>query len=346
MGKTRKNVAKKPDPSAAFKKKKIKVGKQLKKTNVTDTRFSHKKVVLLEQLKTAESAAATVSYRGHTLDELCRQTGHFSLPVRRDAVISLRQMLTAHSELIGKHLRTIIPSVGRLIGEDVHDGQLRAQLKALLEQICHIPSDEMSSHFMLLATHVLRGLSHIKVDVRAFALRALLILFKAYPGLCLKSADIFEAFLLLMESQRKPSSKDLLLEATSLFLEVFSATPGEKLWPASDVEVTFETGSFPKIDVIPQRGDPFAFPVLYTAQQTQESPLQTEEGLRRCCSVLGPLANAVAAEQQRRTSPQSQESRRIIGHLRSMATEFAPRTVDADAFLAGTTKSLEPRRTN
>ncbi|KAH7718047.1 Protein Y48A6C.4 [Aphelenchoides avenae] len=195
----------------------------------------------------------------------------------------------------------------------------------------------MSSHFTLLATHILRGFSHIKVDLRAFALRALLILFKAsaayaqaYPGLCLKSADIFEAFLLLMESQRKPSSKDLLLEATSPFLEVFSAIAEEKLWPASDVEVTFETGSFPKIDVIPQRGDPFAFPVLYTAQQTQESPLQTEEGLRRCCRVLGPLANAIAAEQERRTSPQSQESRRIIGHLRALGTEFAPRTVDAD----------------
>ncbi|KAH7721139.1 testis-expressed sequence 10 protein [Aphelenchoides avenae] len=224
MAKTKKNGGKKPDPSAAFKKKKIKVGKQLKKTNVTDTRFSHKKVALLEQLKTDESATATVAYRGHTLDELRRQTGHFSLPVQRDAVISLRQMLTAHSELIGKHLRTIIPSVGRLIVENVHDGQLRAQLKALHEQ--------------------------------------------AYPALCLKSTDIFETFLLLMESHRKPSSKDSSsrLEATSLFLKVFSATSEEKLWPASDVEVNFETGNFPKINVIRQKGDPFAFQVLYTTQ--------------------------------------------------------------------------------
>lgn len=129
---------KKADPNAAFAKKKIKVGKQLKKTNVTDTRFAHKKVVLLEQLKTpaAGESSATVSHRGHSLDELCRQTGHFSIAVRRDAVTSklklhfgrsddsrvalgLKQMLSAHPELISKHLRTIIPSVGRLIGEDV-----------------------------------------------------------------------------------------------------------------------------------------------------------------------------------------------------------------------------------
>lgn len=68
-----------------FLKKKIKVGKTLKKTNVTNTEFQSKSVVILEQFN--DQTSEPVSQRGLTIRDLNRQMGHVALPVRRDAVI-------------------------------------------------------------------------------------------------------------------------------------------------------------------------------------------------------------------------------------------------------------------
>lgn len=70
-----------------FKKPKIKPGRVLKKTNVTDTRMTVKKVVLIEQLK--DKASAITTNRGLTVDDLCRQLGHYNPNVRRDAIIGM-----------------------------------------------------------------------------------------------------------------------------------------------------------------------------------------------------------------------------------------------------------------
>jgi hypothetical protein len=71
--------------SKTFTKQKIKVGKKLKKTNVTNTEFNAKSVVLLEQFN--DNKSEPVSLRGLTIRDLNRQIGHPSLPTRRDAII-------------------------------------------------------------------------------------------------------------------------------------------------------------------------------------------------------------------------------------------------------------------
>lgn len=81
--KNRNNVLK----TVTFGKKKVKVGRILKKTNVTDTRIKTQKVVMLEQLKTNVSALRAVSHRGLTVDDLCRRIAHYNENIVRDAII-------------------------------------------------------------------------------------------------------------------------------------------------------------------------------------------------------------------------------------------------------------------
>ncbi|VDN34540.1 unnamed protein product [Cylicostephanus goldi] len=70
---------KKAKKNADFKKVKLKVGKKLKKTTTTDTTIQTKKVVLISQLEEkSESSEKPLSFRGLSLDELCKQLGHFN----------------------------------------------------------------------------------------------------------------------------------------------------------------------------------------------------------------------------------------------------------------------------
>lgn len=73
--------------TVTFGKKKIKVGKVLKKANVTDTRIKSQKVVLFEQLKTNSATIHVTSHRGLTIDDLCRRMAHYNECVVRDAII-------------------------------------------------------------------------------------------------------------------------------------------------------------------------------------------------------------------------------------------------------------------
>jgi hypothetical protein len=118
-----------------FLKKKIKVGKKLKKTHVVNTEFHAKSVVILEQF--SDQTVEPVSQRGLTIRDLNRQMGHPSLSVRKDAVIGrillklmylilytyivlgLKQLLHDHSKLIDANLYDLVSSIGRLFSDDV-----------------------------------------------------------------------------------------------------------------------------------------------------------------------------------------------------------------------------------
>src|SRR4051812_36885286 len=82
-----------------FKKQKLKPGKILKKTNATDTRMTVKKVVLLEQLKEKTSTVKTV--RGLTLEDLCKQLGHYNQSVKRDAIVGMSILMSYIIQTLG-----------------------------------------------------------------------------------------------------------------------------------------------------------------------------------------------------------------------------------------------------
>ncbi|PIO73905.1 hypothetical protein TELCIR_04114 [Teladorsagia circumcincta] len=109
---------KKAKKNADFKKVKLKVGKKLKKTATTDTTITTKKVVLISQLQVKNvTSDKPLSYRGLSLEELCKQLGHFNKSVRRDALMGTKQLLMSRPDLIENHLRTLVPAVARLISD-------------------------------------------------------------------------------------------------------------------------------------------------------------------------------------------------------------------------------------
>ncbi|VDP58695.1 unnamed protein product [Heligmosomoides polygyrus] len=194
---------KKARKNADFKKVKLKVGKKLKKTTTTDTAISTKKIVLVSQLlEKSETSDKPLSYRGLSLDELCKQLGHFN---KVDALLGTKQLLTSRPDLIQSHLRTLIPSVARLITDCGHDPALNGQLRSLLRVICCVPSHAITAHFTLLVAHLLHALTHNELGVRNFSFSIVGMLLNTYPRLCSNNAELFTTFLKFLQSSRRPA---------------------------------------------------------------------------------------------------------------------------------------------
>uniref|UniRef100_A0A1I7X4V7 Ipi1_N domain-containing protein n=1 Tax=Heterorhabditis bacteriophora TaxID=37862 RepID=A0A1I7X4V7_HETBA len=209
--------------NADFKKVKLRVGRKLKKTNTTDTTVQVKKVVLLSQLnEKLETADQPLSFRGLSLDDLCKQLGHFNQNIRKDAIIGTKQLLTSRPDLIKVHLRTLIPSIARLISSSNNNPSLNAHLRALLNVICTVPSYCMSVHFKLFMAHVLRALSHMELSVRNFSLSILSTIMSSYRDLCRNDMELFTSFVKFLNSSKKPAwNAPRFLEIIKVFLNVY-----------------------------------------------------------------------------------------------------------------------------
>uniref|UniRef100_A0A915B8G3 Pre-rRNA-processing protein Ipi1 N-terminal domain-containing protein n=1 Tax=Parascaris univalens TaxID=6257 RepID=A0A915B8G3_PARUN len=229
-----------------FAKVRLKVGKKLKKPTSTDTNFKTKKVVLVDQLST--SANICVSHRGLTLDELCRQLGHYNLNVRKDAII------------------------GKM------DTVSYAQLRALLLLLCTSSSRVISAHFALFMAHTLRALSHLKLSVRAFATSVLTVLMNSYPELCINCGDLFDAFLTMFAGNRKPSNKQLLVDALLAFLNVFCKQPSPRHeGPLHVATFSIESARVTRINLTP-RPHLFGSSLFDSSHQLQKTALDSPGG--------------------------------------------------------------------
>ncbi|CAD5210085.1 unnamed protein product [Bursaphelenchus okinawaensis] len=213
--------------SKTFTKKKIKVGKTLKKTNVTDTTFTTKSVVILKQF--ADNTAEPVSHRGLTLKDLNTQIGHSGFNFRKDAVLGMKQLLTDHPEMVEANLFDIISSVGRLLIDEnfASTNSAAGNLRALFKLLFSIPEKSIATSFHILKSHLRISLTHMKLSVRTYGLSILTMVFEAYPRLCRRSLDLKENFLVLMQSQKRPTDPKLLAISISLFKNVYE-TPEEK----------------------------------------------------------------------------------------------------------------------
>lgn len=90
----------------------------------------------MEQLVKSDNSC--LSHRGLSLDELCRQLGHYNINVRRDSVIGIRQLLSSHPELMPKHLHVLIPAVGRLVACDVSYINIEYIKFKLFQSVFHV----------------------------------------------------------------------------------------------------------------------------------------------------------------------------------------------------------------
>ncbi|VDK58207.1 unnamed protein product [Cylicostephanus goldi] len=212
---------KKAKKNADFKKVKLKVGKKLKKTTTTDTTIQTKKVVLISQLEEkSESSDKPLSFRGLSLDELCKQLGHFNKSVRRDALTGTKQLLTSRPDLIEAHLRTLVPAIARLVSDCGHDPALNGQLRSLLRVICSVSSHAMAAHFTLFVAHLLHALTHNEAGVRNFSLSIIAMLLNSYPDLCRTNVDLFNSFVKFLNGSRKPAwNSARFLETIELFIK-------------------------------------------------------------------------------------------------------------------------------
>ncbi|VDM95548.1 unnamed protein product [Thelazia callipaeda] len=258
-----------------FPKVKIKLGKKLKKTAATDTRIETKKVVIVEQLRVNDGCVS--SYRGLSLEELCRQLGHYNINVRRDSVIGLRQLLSLHPEFVPKYLHILIPTVGRLIACDKSDSSFHSQLRALVELLCKTDASAISSHFTLLMMHTLRALTHLRKSVRFYALTILTLLMRTYPNLSQNNIDLFDSFVELLNSKSILTNKKLLLDAIATFLRVFRVEEPAIVGPLRVAYFSVRNGQSTQIDLTPISESRIDFCVLGSQPQQFKSPLHSPE---------------------------------------------------------------------
>ena len=73
-----------------FNKKRVKVGKVLKRANNTNTSFTSKKITIPAQLQTRSNVVEpTIAYDLHPrLTDICSRIYHYNENVRREALIS------------------------------------------------------------------------------------------------------------------------------------------------------------------------------------------------------------------------------------------------------------------
>ncbi|VDM37676.1 unnamed protein product [Toxocara canis] len=281
------------------------------------------KVVLLEQL--SASGSAHVSHRGLSLDELCRQLGHYNIKVRNDAIIGARQLLSSHPQLISHHLRTLIPAIGRLIADDKSDAASRAQLRALLQLLCASSPRVMSSHFALLIAHTLRALTHLKLSVRVFATSVLTILMNSYPDLCANCTDLFNAFLTLLSGNRKPSNKQLLIAALQAFLNVFTKkdTPKQE-GPLHVGAFSIESKRVTRINLTPP---PHLFNFGSNPQIKNHPSLDSVDGVLEAFKAICPFLVSLITDEKRQFM---EEATDIASKLATAVSRVRQRSISSD----------------
>ncbi|VDL81037.1 unnamed protein product [Nippostrongylus brasiliensis] len=292
---------KKARKNADFKKVKLKVGKKLKKTTTTDTSISTKKVVLISQLQEkTESEGKPLSYRGLSLDELCKQLGHFNKSVRRDALLGTKQLLVSRPDLVQSQLRTLIPAVSRLIPDCGHDPALNGQLRALLRVVCSVPAGTMASHFRLFVAHLLHALTHSELGVRNFAFSVIGLLLTTYPDLCRNNEELFTTFVKYVGSSRRPNwNSPKFLETIEAFVRAYIVNHSNRNDFCKEVEVNLSTGeisSSVNLARIFAKRNPFDFGVITSSASALVSPLEVPDSLLKLCEACSPIVAQSLAE--------------------------------------------------
>ncbi|KAJ1348709.1 hypothetical protein KIN20_038389 [Parelaphostrongylus tenuis] len=294
---------KKAKKNADFKKVKLKVGKKLKKTSTTDTTIKTKKVVLLSQLQEKhETSEKPLSYRGLSLDELCKQLGHFNKSVRNGALVGTKQLLMSRPDLVESHLRVLVPSVTRLIPHCGSDPALSGQLRALIRVICTASSHSMAAHFALFVAHLLHGLTHSEPGVRTFALSIISLLLCTYPGLCSKNTDLFAALVKFLRGSHRPRwNSPTFLEVIASFIKAYTPSRSDRKDVCTDIQLDMDSGdasssvNFLKIF---SKSNPFDFPVVTSSVSAVVSPLEVPESLLSLSEACAPILVMSLSEDQ------------------------------------------------
>lgn len=109
------------------------------------------------------------------------------------------------------------------------------QLKALFRVIFGAANISFSSHFNLFTTHVCTALTDIRLSSKLFAFDILLMLLRYFPDLCAQKIEIFDRYLEIMLSDRRPTKHATIIESISLISSIYEKPTEKSLWESQTV---------------------------------------------------------------------------------------------------------------
>ena len=157
------SAKKKKDKKKDFKKPKLRVGKaRPKPSNVTDTSFKSKSIVLAHQSLSTTAPSQSTQFSHH----LSLLTSSSSTQ-RRDSLAFLTTAITSRpvDSTLPQPVSVLLPELYRRI-PDISNG-VRAQLLRLLSAL---PPQDIEPHVGQLLIHTRAGLTHIAADIRSSAI--------------------------------------------------------------------------------------------------------------------------------------------------------------------------------
>ncbi|KAG8934272.1 hypothetical protein FRC01_004053 [Tulasnella sp. 417] len=196
---------------ADFSKPKLKLGKgkQLA-TNATDTSFKSRSIALPTQsISIQKDQSLPTIRRNLTLDQLVIQTKHYSVTVRKDGLLGVKEFLTSYPKLLEPNLNAIIGATTRNISDE--DAGVRHAVHQLYMYIFSALSEgALIPHANAVLLHATSALSHIFADVRVDSLLFLDLLMERTPSALSRSRSrVLDGYLSLLGLRGKvgdPSS--------------------------------------------------------------------------------------------------------------------------------------------
>ncbi|GAA6059787.1 hypothetical protein JCM10212_003682 [Sporobolomyces blumeae] len=179
----------KKERAADFKKAKLKLGKGKQvASNATNTSFTAKSIALPNQSLAEAPKEAPTSRRNLTLPELLVQSRHYSVPVKREALTEILQLLEGYPFLLHQNLLPTITSIAHLVADA--SPSVRAASLALLRHIADsLPTQSLVSVSQGLILFTLSALSSLDDGVRIDALKVLDLLLEKIPEAIVRGWD-------------------------------------------------------------------------------------------------------------------------------------------------------------
>ncbi|GAA6007619.1 hypothetical protein JCM10207_006411 [Rhodosporidiobolus poonsookiae] len=216
----------KKERTADFTKAKLKLGKGKQvASNATNTSFAAKSIALPSQSLSEAPKSAPTSRRNLTLPELLVQCRHYSVPVKREALSEISQLLTTHPYLLTQHLLPLTTTLAHLVPDA--SASVRQSTRDLLRLVAGgLAPSTMASISPGVVLFTLSALSALDDPVRIDALKVLDLLLEVIPGEITRgwdgTADVAAADLLAKDDEDKGTGRKVV-EALLGMLKVRSA---------------------------------------------------------------------------------------------------------------------------
>ncbi|KAK2461854.1 hypothetical protein APHAL10511_006317 [Amanita phalloides] len=231
-----KSSKKRKEKSADFTKQRLKLGKKQIPTNVVDTSFKARTIVLPTQSIAVEKNNGTpMTRRRLTIDDLLLHLKHHNVTTRKDAILGLRELLESHWALLELHLASLLSGLVRLISDE--DAGVRKTLVSFLSWLLpRISSEMFVPYSSLLLLYMTAAQTHIFPEIRIDAIRVLNILLECIPdivtaGFCQVNGGhgsrVLDGYLGILAAGRRDNESKGRVQATSTASIVLS--PASKL---------------------------------------------------------------------------------------------------------------------